>query len=99
METQDKIIIHIKNRKQICIYLFVCHFIKWTFKSLCNGLVYFVGPRPWLLFANKFDVRKLQVGTWLLEPVVEDLSSAVSIAFYKDRYVYWSDVHMETISR
>lgn len=57
------------------------------------------GPRPWLLFANKFDVRKLEVGTWLMEPVVEDLSSAVSIAFYKDLYVYWSDVHLETISR
>ncbi|XP_071176515.1 very low-density lipoprotein receptor-like isoform X2 [Mytilus edulis] len=57
------------------------------------------GPRPWLLFANKHDVRRLEVGTWLLEPVVEGLSSAVSVGFYKEKYVYWSDVNLQQISR
>ena len=57
------------------------------------------GPRPHLLFANKYDVRKLEVDTWLLETVVDDLESAISVDFYKDKYVYWSDVAHKKISR
>ncbi|XP_071123152.1 very low-density lipoprotein receptor-like [Mytilus edulis] len=57
------------------------------------------GPRPWLLFANRNDIRKFEVGTWFQETLVDGLSSAVSVDFYKDKYVYWSEVSIQQIAR
>ncbi|XP_063419028.1 low-density lipoprotein receptor-related protein 8-like isoform X2 [Mytilus trossulus] len=57
------------------------------------------GPRPWLLLANRFDIRKFEVGTWLQETLVDGLSNAVSVDFYRDKYVYWSDVSIQQIAR
>ncbi|CAG2240579.1 VLDLR [Mytilus edulis] len=57
------------------------------------------GPRPWLLLANRNDIRKFVVGTWFQETLVDGLSRAVSVDFYKDKYVYWSDVSIQQIAR
>ncbi|XP_076114482.1 low-density lipoprotein receptor-like isoform X1 [Mytilus galloprovincialis] len=57
------------------------------------------GPRPWLLLANRNDIRKLVVGTWFQETLVDGLSRPVSVDFYKDKYVYWSDVSIQQIAR
>ncbi|CAC5364193.1 VLDLR [Mytilus coruscus] len=57
------------------------------------------GPRPWLLLANENDIRKFEVDTWFEETLLCGLLSAVSVDFYKDQYVYWSDVSMQQIAR
>ncbi|XP_061175466.1 very low-density lipoprotein receptor-like isoform X1 [Saccostrea echinata] len=59
-----------------------------------------VGERPWLLFANRHDIRKLEVDTMILQPVVSDLHSAVAVDYdYYNKVVYWSDNVEEKIMK
>ena len=51
-----------------------------------------LGERPWLLFANRHDIRKLEVDTMTLQPIISDLRSAVAVDYdYYNKLVYWSD--------
>jgi hypothetical protein len=52
------------------------------------------------LFANRHDIRKLEVDTMILQPVVGELHSAIAVDYdYHNKVVYWSDSHEEKIMR
>ncbi|XP_056018220.1 low-density lipoprotein receptor-related protein 4-like isoform X2 [Ostrea edulis] len=58
------------------------------------------GGRPWLLFANRQGIRRLEVDTMILQPVVGDLHSAIAVDYdYHSKVVYWSDSHEEKIMK
>nr|XP_022328442.1 uncharacterized protein LOC111127521 [Crassostrea virginica] len=59
-----------------------------------------IGERPWLLFANRHDIRKLEVDTMTLQPIISDLRSAVAVDYdYYNKLVYWSDTDTEKIMK
>ncbi|XP_022317030.2 low-density lipoprotein receptor-like isoform X2 [Crassostrea virginica] len=59
-----------------------------------------IGERPWLLFANRHDIRRLEVDTMILQPVVSDLHSAIAVDYdYYNKVVYWSDSLEEKIMK
>ncbi|XP_061175457.1 low-density lipoprotein receptor-like isoform X2 [Saccostrea echinata] len=59
-----------------------------------------IGERPWLLFANRNDIRKLEVDTLIQQPVVSDLHSAIAVDYdYYKKVVYWSDNVQERIMK
>lgn len=59
-----------------------------------------LGEKAWLLFANRHDIRKLEVDGMILQPVVSDLQSAIAVDYdYYNKLVYWSDSHEEKIMK
>lgn len=53
-----------------------------------------------MLFANRHDIRRLEVDTMILQPVVGDLHSAIAVDYdYHSKVVYWSDSHEEKIMK
>ncbi|KAL5015893.1 hypothetical protein ScPMuIL_005482 [Solemya velum] len=58
------------------------------------------GERPWLLFANRKDVRKLQLDSNSMKSIAYGLRSAIAVDYdYEEKYIYWSDVGQEKIFR
>lgn len=63
-------------------------------------VIFVLGERPWLLFANRHDIRRLEVDTMILQPVVSDLHSAIAVDYdYYNKVVYWSDSLEEKIMK
>lgn len=53
-----------------------------------------------MLFANRQGIRRLEVDTMILQPVVGDLHSAIAVDYdYHSKVVYWSDSHEEKIMK
>lgn len=69
-------------------------------KILQLSFVTLIGEKAWLLFANRHDIRKLEVDGMILQPVVSDLQSAIAVDYdYYNKVVYWSDSHEEKIMK
>ncbi|KAK3090046.1 hypothetical protein FSP39_008801 [Pinctada imbricata] len=95
--------------KQVCSQL--CTNTKGSYKCSCvdgyelerHGYHHYckvVGDRPWLIFANRHDIRKFDLHSSTLRPVIEELNSAISVDYdYKNKMVYWSDVALEAVYR
>ena len=63
-------------------------------------MIFVLGERPWLLFSNRHDIRRLEVDTMILQPVVSDLHSAIAVDYdYYNKVVYWSDSLEEKIMK
>ena len=64
----------------------------------CAGLC--AGEAPHLIFANREDIRDIELMTSKYRPVIEDTRSAIALDFdFVDKMVYWSDVAEEAIYR
>lgn len=58
------------------------------------------GREPYLLFANRRDLREIRLDSGDYRAIVAETRSAIAIDFdYEDSYVYWSDVAQESILR
>ena len=58
------------------------------------------GEAPHLIFANREDIRDIELMTSKYRPVIEDTRSAIALDFdFVDKMVYWSDVAEEAIYR
>lgn len=58
------------------------------------------GREPYLLFANRHDLREIRLDSGDYRAVVAETRSAIAIDFdYAGGYVYWSDVAQEMIFR
>ncbi|XP_039257073.2 low-density lipoprotein receptor-related protein 4-like isoform X1 [Styela clava] len=56
------------------------------------------GPELSLLFANRIDIRNVQIGQTDVEPVVHGLENAVAIDYHlKKKLIFWSDVTQDQI--
>ncbi|XP_077981564.1 very low-density lipoprotein receptor-like [Glandiceps talaboti] len=58
------------------------------------------GHEPLLLFANRRDIREVDLATREYRELVSDLRSAIALDYdYQQGYLYWTDVGMEKILR
>ena len=58
------------------------------------------GREPYLLFANRHDLREIRLDSGDYRAVVASTRSAIAVDFdYEGNYVYWSDVAQESILR
>lgn len=56
------------------------------------------GKEPYLLFANRHDLREIRLETRQYREIIKGLRSAIAMDFdYKGEFVFWSDVTMERI--
>lgn len=54
---------------------------------LCN-----LDEKAWLLFANRHDIRKLDLDVMTMKTVVSELQSAIAVDYdYNNKLVFWSD--------
>lgn len=57
-------------------------------------------PKPYLLFANSFDIREVSLSGDDYKPIISIWSSIVALAVdTRDAMVYWADNYNQTISR
>ena len=67
---------------------------------LVNCAGFPTGEAPHLIFANREDIRDIELMTSKYRPVIEDTRSAIALDFdFVDKMVYWSDVAEEAIYR
>ncbi|XP_071809054.1 low-density lipoprotein receptor-related protein 4-like isoform X2 [Asterias amurensis] len=68
------------------------------------------GPEPYLLFANRIDIRRLEPSNFHYTPILRDLENAIALdyligeelVFWSDvgeELVFWSDVTLDSIKR
>lgn len=54
---------------------------------ICN-----LDEKAWLLFANRHDIRKLDLDVMTMKTVVSELQSATAVDYdYNNKLVFWSD--------
>ena len=59
-----------------------------------------IAPKPYLLFANDFDIREVSLNGDDYKPILSIWSSIVALAVdTRDQMLYWADNFNKTISR
>lgn len=62
---------------------------------ICN-----LDEKAWLLFANKHDIRKLDLDGMTMKTVVNELQFAIAVDYdYNNNLVFWSDTLEEKIMK
>ena len=60
----------------------------------------FLGPKEYLIFANRKDVRKMSTDAMQFDEFVSDQKGAVGVAYDSlENYIYWTDVKEKAIKR
>ena len=58
-----------------------------------------VGEEPFLLFANRHDLREIRLYSGNYQLLVDGQKSAIALDFdFAEKTLFWSDVATETIS-
>ncbi|KAJ8023914.1 Low-density lipoprotein receptor-related protein 4 [Holothuria leucospilota] len=59
-----------------------------------------LGPEPYLLFANRIDIRQLQPDHSAYFSILEDLDNAIALDYHiEHELIFWSDVTLDRIKR
>lgn len=62
---------------------------------ICN-----LDEKAWLLFANKHDIRKLDLDVMTMKTIVSELQNAIAVDYdYNNKLVFWSDINEEKIMK
>lgn len=70
-----------------------CH--KNATTLICN-----LDEKAWLLFANRRDIRKLDLDVMTMKTVVSELQNAIAVDYdYNNKLVFWSDNNEEKIMK
>lgn len=49
--------------------------------------------KAWLLFANRHDIRKLDLDVMTMKTVVSELQNPIAVDYdYNNKLVFWSDI-------
>ncbi|XP_071487623.1 low-density lipoprotein receptor-related protein 4-like [Diadema antillarum] len=58
------------------------------------------GPEPYLLFANRIDIRRLEPLHSIYTPILRGLENAIALDYHiEQQLVFWSDVSLDSIKR
>ncbi|XP_041472474.1 low-density lipoprotein receptor-related protein 4-like [Lytechinus variegatus] len=58
------------------------------------------GPEPYLLFANRIDIRRLEPLHSSYTPILRGLENAIALDYHiEQQLVFWSDVSLDSIKR
>lgn len=72
-----------------------CAVLKMLQPFFCN-----LDEKAWLLFANKHDIRKLDLDVMTMKTIVSELQNAIAVDYdYNNKLVFWSDINEEKIMK
>ncbi|KAL3867641.1 hypothetical protein ACJMK2_040515 [Sinanodonta woodiana] len=58
------------------------------------------GELPWLIFANRRDIRRLRVDSGIMETLVEETENSIALDYdFKNNYLFYTDSATEQILR